>query len=121
MAACSVRDLIGSWITDEIARHPAAVGREFGWDATMGFSAGPAGNVVHWSFLLTCKSPFLGKDSLGTTARVMANVPSEAGVRTFVRSGVSQLRQSHDRLAAEARDGGAGKAFLPASLKGRLN
>jgi hypothetical protein len=117
----SVQALVGSWITDEIARHPAALGREFGWEATMSFSKGPGGNVVHWSFLLTCKSPFLGKDSISTTARVMATVPSEAGVRTFVRSGISQLRQTYDRLQAEARQGGEGKAFLGADAKGRLN
>lgn len=121
MAAYSVRDLVGSWITGEIARHPAALGREFGWDATMGFSKGPHGNVVYWTFLLTCKSPFLGKDSLSTTARVMASVPSEKGVRTFIRSGVSQLRQTYDRLEAEARAGGEGRAFLGAAAKERLN
>jgi hypothetical protein len=121
MAAYSVADLIGSWITDEIARHPAALGREFGYEVTMGFSKGPGGNVVHWSFLLTCKSPFLGKDAISSTVRVMANVPSEGGVRSFVSRGVSQLRATYDRLEAEARDGGEGRAFLGAAAKGRLN
>jgi hypothetical protein len=120
VTAFSVAGLIGSWITDEIARHPAALGREFGYEVTMG-SKGPAGNVVHWTFLLTCKSPFLGKDALGTTARVMANVPSETGVRSFISGGVSQLRATYDRLEAEARDGGEGRAFLGAAAKGRLN
>jgi hypothetical protein len=121
MAAYSVHALVGSWITDEIARHPGAIGLEYGWEATMGTSKGPSGPVVHWTLLLTCKSPFLGKDAISVTARVIASIPSEKGVRTFARSAVSQLRQSRDRLIAEAREGGEGKAFLPASLKGRLN
>jgi hypothetical protein len=121
MAAYSVSELISSWMKDEIARHPAAIGREFGTEATMSFSKGAAGNVVYWTFLLTCKSPFLGKDSLSSTARVIANVPSEAGVRSFVSKGVSQLRATYDRLEAEARDGGEGRAFLGAAAKERLN
>lgn len=121
MSAYRIRELVGFWIVDEIGHHPAAVGTEYGWEVTMGTSRGPSGSVVYWTLLLTCKSPFLGKDALACDARVMAAVPSEKGVRTFVRSGISQLRQSYDRLAAEARDGGEGKAFLPASLKGRLN
>lgn len=121
MTAYSVRDLVGSWIADEIRQHPGALGREYGWEAAMGTSRGPAGSVVHWTLLLTCPSPFLGKDALACDARVMAAVPSEAGVRSFVRSGVSQLRASYDRLAAEAREGGEGRAFLGAAAKGRLN
>jgi hypothetical protein len=121
VSAYSVRELVGSWMKDEIARHPAALGTEYGWEATMSTSRSPSGSVIHWTLLLTCPSPFLGKDALACDARVLAAVPSEKGVRTFVRSGVSQLRQTHDRLKAEAREGGPGKAFLGAAAKGRLN
>ena len=121
MGAYSIRDLACSWIDDEIRLHPAAIGTEYGYEVTMGASPGPRGSVVHWTFLLTCRSPFVGKDHLGATARVSAHVPTEAGVRSFVRSSIPVLRESYDKLAAQARESGDGRRFLGAADKGRLN
>jgi hypothetical protein len=121
MAAFSIHDRIAGWVDDQLAKEDPLDGDEFGRHVTMLVAQTPQGDAILWVILITLRSPFLGEDVIGNTAKLQANIPPEPAVRTCVTRAVENLRKAFEIRKSQgfAPGNGHDQAGLPPGLMGK--
>jgi hypothetical protein len=97
MGAFSIHDRITAWVDEQLAKEDPLGADEWGRHVTMALMSTPNGDAIVWVILITLRAPFLGLDAIGNTAKLQANIPAEAAVRSAVTRQVQGLRQEFIR------------------------
>lgn len=120
MTAFSIHDRIAGWVDDQITKEDPLGADEWGRHITMAMMPTERGEAIIWVILITLRSPVLGEDALGGTAKVAGNIPPETALRGVVSKTMENLRKARDAKKTEGLQlsNGHSPNGLPPGLKG---